>query len=385
MSDLGVHRQQFPALADKAYFNYGGQGPLPSSALEIIQENYRKIDQLGPFSAQVNAWIASECEATRTAIAAELGAPSQTIALTEDTTVGCNIALWGLPWQAGDHLLLSDCEHPGIVAAAFQLQKRFGIEVSFCPLQSTLNPNDAVGIVQAYLRPATRLLVISHILWNTGQVLPLAEIVRVCHAQGTRVLVDAAQSVGVLPLNLPESAVDFYAFTGHKWWCGPAGVGGLYVSVAAQAELEPTFIGWRSTRTYSSAAPAEWHPDCRRYEVASSAFMLYGGLRQAIASHAAWGTAQARYERIVSLSTQLWQQLQAIPDITCLRQTAPEAGLVSFQVNGQEHASLVKALEEQAVFVRTIADPNCIRASVHYLSTPEDLQKLVDTLQAALA
>ncbi|MBD2019820.1 aminotransferase class V-fold PLP-dependent enzyme, partial [Leptolyngbya sp. FACHB-36] len=230
---LDSYRHQFPGLQDKAYFNYGGQGPMPDTAIAAIQQSFQRIQQSGPFSRKVNAWVTEEGERTRAAIAAELGAPPTTITLTEDVSVGCNIALWGIDWRFGDHLLLSDCEHPGIIAAAQEIQRRFGVEVSTCPLKATLNEGDPVEVVARGLRSSTRLVVLSHILWNTGQVLPMAEIVAACHSYNrtrpVRVLVDAAQSVGVLPLNLTQLEADFYAFTGHKWWCGPEGVGGLYV------------------------------------------------------------------------------------------------------------------------------------------------------------
>jgi len=273
-------RQPFPALRDKAYFNYGGQGPLPTAAIVAIQQAFEQIQQLGPFSGQVNAWITAEADQTRRAIAAELGTTPETITLTEDVSVGCNIALWGIDWQQGDHLLLSDCEHPGIIAAAQEIQRRFGVELSTCPLQATLNvgdPNvgDPVEVVARHLRPKTRLVVLSHILWNTGQVLPLEKIVAACHGFAShnpiRVLVDAAQSVGVLPLNLTTLQADFYAFTGHKWWCGPEGVGGLYVRPDALADLHPTFIGWRGIVTDKTGQPIGWKPDGRRYEIATSA------------------------------------------------------------------------------------------------------------------
>ncbi|MEG5027919.1 aminotransferase class V-fold PLP-dependent enzyme [Microcoleus sp. AT8-B1] len=414
------HRQQFPALANKAYFNYGGQGPLPEPALEAIYEAYKRVQLGGPFSGEVGAWVVQEAMLTRRAIASELTVPPETIALTEDVTVGCNIALWGIDWKAGDHLLLSDCEHPGIVASVMELQRRFNIEVSVCPLAATLNEGDPVAVIADSLRPNTRLLVISHILWNTGQVLPLAEIVKVCHeppltppCQGggqegfsliqgdrqedfsliqggrqedlsakkhkVRVLVDAAQSVGVLPLNLIESGVDFYAFTGHKWWCGPEGLGGLYVSAEALADLHPVFIGWRGIVTDANAKVLGWKSGSQRYEIATSAYPLYAGLRSAIALQHEWGTIEERYAEICRLSKYLWQRLSVLPDVECLRKLAPEAGLVSFRLtNGMPHKQLVDLLEKQGSMVRTILNPDCVRACVHYFTTEAEIDKLVE-------
>ncbi|MEG3922705.1 aminotransferase class V-fold PLP-dependent enzyme [Microcoleus sp. T3_A4] len=416
------HRQQFPALANKAYFNYGGQGPLPEPALDAIYQAYKRVQLGGPFSGEVGAWVVQEAMLTRRAIASELTVPPETIALTEDVTVGCNIALWGIDWKAGDHLLLSDCEHHGIVASVMELQRRFNIEVSICPLAATLNEGDPVAVIADSLRPNTRLLVISHILWNTGQVLPLAEIVKVCHeppltppSQGggqeefslvqgdgqedlsliqgggqeelpakkhkVRVLVDAAQSVGVLPLNLIESGVDFYAFTGHKWWCGPEGLGGLYVSAEALADLHPVFIGWRGIVTDANAKVLGWKPGSQRYEIATSAYPLYAGLRSAIALQHEWGTIEERYAEICRLSKYLWERLSELPNVECLRKSAPEAGLVSFRLtNGMPHKKLVDLLEKQGIMVRTILNPDCVRACVHYFTTEAEIDKLVGAI-----
>ncbi len=285
-----THRQAFPFLEGKSYFNYGGQGPMPQSAIAAIHQAHDQLQQSGPFSGAANRWMMDETQRLRSAIAQELNVTPDTITLTEDVTVGCNIALWGLDWKPGDHLLMTDCEHQGIIAIVRELQYRFGIEVSICPVLETLNSGDPVAVIRQHLRPETRLVVLSHILWNTGQVLPLTEIAQACQEFSASVLVDAAQSVGVLPLNL--EGVDFYAFTGHKWCCGPAGVGGLYVSPSAQKFLRPTFMGWRSVLTDAVGQPTAFQPDGRRYEIATSAVPLYPGLREAIAFHRQFGSPE---------------------------------------------------------------------------------------------
>ena len=382
---LDQHRQKFPALANKSYFNYGGQGTMPQGAIAAIQQAHEYIQKTGPFSGASNGWIMEQAKQMKMAIASELGVPPETLTLTEDVSVGCNIPLWGIDWQAGDHLLLTDCEHPGIIAAAHEVQRRFGIEITTCPLMATLNEGNPTDVVAQYLQPTTRLVVLSHILWNTGQVLPLAEIVQLCHAQPkiVRVLVDAAQSVGMMPLNLTELEADFYAFTGHKWWCGPAGLGGLYISPDAQVSLSPTFIGWRGIAVNSLGQQVGWMEDGRKYEIATSDYTLYAGLREAIACHQQWGTATDRYHRILQLSQSLWQKLSELRHVTCLRHAPPESGLVSFTVEGQSHPAIVQALEQQNLLVRTILDPDCIRACVHYFTSEAEIEQLVGAIARA--
>jgi L-cysteine/cystine lyase len=382
LTALEAHRQQFPALSNKLYFNYGGQGPLPQVALDAILESYTLMQQDGPFSRKVIDQVMAQIAYTHQAIAQELGAVPDAITLTEAVSVGCNIVLWGLPWQQDDHLLITDCEHPGIVAAVQGLSRRFGVTVETCPVQATLNEGDVVAAIAARVQPKTRLVVLSHILWNTGQVLPLAEILQACRRQNPTVLllVDAAQSVGVLPLNLTALDIDFYAFTGHKWLCGPDGVGGLYVRPALRDRLQPTFIGWRGIQTNSNGTPIGWKPDGSRFEVATSAFPLYRGFSTALELHQAWGTSINRYQRICQLSQQLWSRLRAISGVNCLRTLPPDSGLVAFQVAGHSHPRLVQRLEDQQIMVRLIADPNCIRACVHYLT----LETEIDQCAAAL-
>jgi L-cysteine/cystine lyase len=376
----------FPALTNKVYFNYGGQGPMPQSALDAILAAYGEIQAQGPFGLKTNALVIQEANLTREAIGSELGVAASTIALTENVTAGCNIALWGLDWQAGDRILLSDCEHPGVIASINEICRRFQVHVDIFPLLATLNTGDPVAVITTHLKPQTRLVVLSHVLWNTGQVLPMADIAAAVRqypaTQQIRILVDGAQSVGLLALNLAELGIDFYAFTGHKWWCGAEGVGGLYVHPDARNSLQPTFIGWRSLDYSEPVLPLL--EDSRRYEVATSAYPLYRGLRSAISTHQSWGTAIDRATKIVSMATYLWESLRQIPSITCLSDAAPRSGLVSFQVADRSHGKLVEELERNNFYLRTIVDPDCIRACTHYFTTTAEIDSLIKYLSESI-
>jgi L-cysteine/cystine lyase len=369
--------------SNKAYFNYGGQGPMSQAALDAILAGYQQIQSQGPFGIKTSNLVTQESNLTRQAIALELGVSASAIALTENVTAGCNIALWGLNWQPGDRILVSDCEHPGVIASIKEICRRFQVIIDFFPLLATLNSGDPVAVITAHLQSQTRLVVLSHVLWNTGQVLPLAAIAASVRQYShpnkkIQILVDAAQSVGLLPLNLDQLGIDFYAFTGHKWWCGPEGVGGLYIHADAIESLAPTFIGWRSLDYSQADLPLI--NDARRYEVATSAYPLYAGLRAAIAIHQEWGSSIDRATKIISLATYLWESLAQLPGIKCLNQTAPQSGLVSFQVGSGNHGKLVQALENEHFYLRTIIDPDCIRACTHYFTTIAEIDELIQCL-----
>lgn len=377
MNKLHHHRAQFPALSNKIYFNYGGQGPMSQGAMDAITQSQAHIQHLGPFGNAAYGWISPQIQASREAITSTLNIPSHTITLTGNVTIGCNIAMWGIDWQPGDHLLLSDCEHPGVIATAQEIARRLAIEVTTCPLMATLNEGDPISIIAENIRPRTRLVVLSHVLWNTGQVLPIDKIVELCRSNNSLLLIDAAQSVGVLPVDLTALGVDFYAFTGHKWLCGPAGVGGLYVRPETRENLHPTFIGLNGVTTNSQAQPTGWQPDGRRYEVSTLSTPLYIGLKAAITIHEQWGTAEERYEQICKNSQYLWQKLTSLSNVKCLKNSPPKSGLVSFQLTNQPSIKLVQYLESQQILTRTISQPNCIRVSVHYLTLESEIDELI--------
>ncbi len=386
---LSSLREQFPGLLGKVYFNYGGQGILPRLAYQSILDTYQFLETEGPFSITANRFFQTQTTQLRETLADEFQVSPGTITLTDNVTTGCNIVLWGLDWQVGDHILLTDCEHPGVIAIVQTLGDRLGVTHSICPIRETLNHGDPAQVIRAHLTPKTRLVILSHLLWNTGQVLPLAEIMAVCrHFVGdypVEVLVDGAQSAGSLALDFHTLSVDYYAFTGHKWFCGPAGVGGLYINPDRLNSLRPTYVGWRSLRYGSTGDSLGWAEDGRRFEVATSAFPQYPGLRSALLLHRQAGNSEARYQQICKLSRYLWQGLQTLAGVDCLSKEPPQAGLVSFRIDSSlTHGEIVQKLEQERYYLRTITDPDCIRACCHYFTEINEIDRLLVALETII-
>ncbi len=378
-------RLQYPALRQRAYFNYGAQGPLAESAMTAIFQTMLELQYLGSFSAEAQARSQLEFQLTRQSLAKLLGVESENIVLTENTTSACNIVLWGLDWQHGDHLLVSDCENPSLMIAIEYLRRRYSLDVEVLSL-TELNDREILEVIDASLKQRTRLLVLSHVLWNTGRLLPLDKIMQGCaagnrHFSTARVLVDGAQTVGMLELDLNTSQIDFYAFGGQKWLCGPEGTGALYISRTALNELQPTFTGWRGLAGSNDNNTLVMHTDARRFEIASSSTALQAGLRAALECHNDFAPAGWIFEHILEMSRYLWQKLQDLSQagfpIRCLSAVAPASGLVSFEVEEYDPVRLVRFLEVQGILTRFINPPACIRACVHYLTTTDEIDELV--------
>jgi len=389
-------RDLCPALANKTYFNYGGQGPLPTPSLEAMVASWRTIQELGPFTTAVWPFIEAETARVRSALAALCGVGTHRLALTENVSSGCVLPLWGLPWHSGDELLIGDCEHPGVVAACHELARREGLVVATLPVQQLCcNTPQAdldgavLAALDACLTPRTRLVVLSHLLWNTGAIMP---IVAVADRLQTRprqpwLLVDAAQSLGSIAVAAAAAAADIYAFTGHKWCCGPEGLGGVALSERVLEQAQPTLIGWRSLRQ-ETLASSSWHRDARRFEVATSCVPLCSGLATSLELLSAEGSADARLQRITAMSAQLWEGLQASPGLQPLLPQAPPAGLVSFRLTADDPAGLgsstaawVQRLGEQGIWIRRLDQPDCLRACTHITTSADEVGRLIAALR----
>ncbi len=382
-------RALMPALANKTYFNYGGQGPLPTPALEAIIASWGTIQELGPFTGEVWPWLEREVSGVRARLAALCGVGPHRLALTENVSSGCVLPLWGLPWREGEEILIGDAEHPGVVAACRELARREGLRLAVLPVKTigaSAGAEAATAVLEALdrsLTPATRLVVLSHLLWNSGMVMPIAAVSRrlADHPRRPWLLVDAAQSVGSLPVAEAAAAADIYAFTGHKWCCGPEGLGGVALSERLLAESMPTLGGWRSLASETDAASA-WHADARRFEVATSCTPLLAGLRTALELLDGVGSAERRLALIRERSRRLWEGLQRIPGVCTLLADPPPAGLVSFTHADGSPAAVVAALGRQGIWLRSLADPTCLRACTHLTTTEAEIDQLLAALSS---
>ena len=301
-----------PALANKTYFNYGGQGPLPTASLDAMAASWRRIQELGPFAKPVFSYVAEQITSLRQALAALCGVPPHRLAFTENVTSGCVLPLWGLPWRPGDQLLIGDAEHPGVVATCHELARREQLTVKTLPIQDCVGAQQVLERLDQALQPRTRLVVLSHLLWTTGAAMPIPAVAQRLrqHVNQPWLLVDGAQSAGAVPLPEAVAAADVYAFTGHKWLCGPEGLGAVTLSQRLLEVGVPTMIGWRGLAK-DPVNPLRLYGDARRYEIATSCTPLMVGLLHSLQSLAAVGDAQQRLALIQARSGELWAWLAA--------------------------------------------------------------------------
>ena len=366
------------ALANKIYFNYGGQGPLPTASLQAMVECWRRIQELGPFAKPAFPYLEGLTSSLRRALAALCGVPPQRLGLTENVTSGCVLPLWGLPWRSGDQFLISDGEHPGVVATCHEIARREALQVATLPVQDCSGAEQVLERLDEALQPRTRLVVLSHLLWTTGALMPIPAVGQHLreHPGQPWLLVDGAQSAGAVPVQEAVAAADLYAFTGHKWFCGPEGLGAMALSWRLLEVGAPTMIGWRGLAK-DSQHPLRLHGDARRYEIATSCYPLMAGLLQSLRSLALVGDLQQRLALIRARSGQLWRGLRRLDGLETLLPELPPAGLVSFRVRGHTPQQVVHALAERGLVLRSFEKPDCVRACCHVTTLPMESERLI--------
>ncbi|MEB3333816.1 MAG: aminotransferase class V-fold PLP-dependent enzyme [Cyanobacteriota bacterium] len=392
MNGAGL-RALMPALANKTYFNYGGQGPLPTPSLEAMVATWRRIQELGPFTTALWPVLEAETARLRQRLAQWCGAPAHRLALTENVTMGCVLPLWGLPWRPDDALLIGDGEHDGVVAACGELARRFRLPIQPLKVQGLAEGADGgqdpvLEALDRALTPRTRLVVLSHVLWKTGQRMPIGAVAERLAAHPNRpwLLVDGAQSFGSLPVAPEAERADIYAFTGHKWCCGPEGLGGVLLSERVLAESQPTLIGWRTLRSEDQAGQG-FHRDGRRFEVATSCTPLLSGLNASLELLEAVGSAAERLERIQGQAQRLWEGLRSLPGCRPLLEAPPPSGLVSFAPRRGDGAPVAPErvaglLGQRGIWLRHLQGPDCLRACTHVTTTAAEVDLLLDQLHS---
>ena len=183
----------------------------------------------------------------RTAVARFLGADADEVAITQNATMGMNALGNGIDWQAGDEVLTTDQEHGGAVSIFRLMAKRRGIVVKELPLASAVGggPEGIVAMFRAAATPKTRAIMVSQITSQFGIKMPVVELIALARERGALSLIDGAQAVGQIRVNVRELGCDAYVASPHKWLMAPKGTGLLYVRQGVQEKFWTTLASYQ--------------------------------------------------------------------------------------------------------------------------------------------
>ncbi|HVR89077.1 MAG TPA: aminotransferase class V-fold PLP-dependent enzyme [Candidatus Limnocylindria bacterium] len=362
---------------DFLYFNVAGSGPTFPVAQRAAERYRAWLNGVAMFSHVGYDSYNAELAATREALASFVGGDAGSIALMQSATDGLNTLVSSLRLAAGALVVTTEEEHPSALLPVYRRQDR-GDAVRVLPYADDSSFLEATG--RAFVDGAVAI-VLSLVSCRTGRVLPVAEVCRQARAAGAISIVDCAQALGQIGVDVRSLGMDAAVFLGHKWMHGPLATGAIWVRDPER--WAPDRVGWRSRETNDFAGHMTLHPDGTRFETGTVDAAAFVGLRQAILVHQGLGPTVG--ERVRSLRERLLQALSGLP-LELLGQTAEPTGIVVVRPRGGDAAGIVRRLwDDERIVVKLIDESDAIRISFWALHREPDIDRLAATLAAQLA
>lgn len=353
-------RAEFPVLERFDYLNAGTLGPLSRATLVAIEERVRYDQEQGRGGKPWFESMLALRERVRERLAGVTGTSADRLALTSSTTDGCNIVVSGLDLGPDDEVVTTDSEHPGLLLPLRVAGAR--VRVAEVAARPTAN---ALETILGCITPRTRLIALSHVLWTTGQIMPVHELKR---ETGLPMLVDGAQSVGAIPVAVGD--LDYYTVSCQKWLCGPDPTGALYVSDPEALRIAiPTYFAQTSIERDGTFVPRD---GAARFDTGWIGPPYLAGLEAALDGAPEW-----RFDRAAAMAARCREALADRYEVV----SEPDQGtLVSFVPPGEPAEDAVR-LYEQRVVLRDLPGTGWLRASCGWWTNEDDIDRLLSALE----
>ncbi len=373
--DWARMRSQMPVADRFAYFDHAAVAPLSQMARQAIMQWCNQATAEGD-----TVWPGwhQRVEEARALAARLLGADEAEVALVHSTTEGITLVAEGYPWQVGDNVVTLENEFPSNQYPWLNLASR-GVETR------RVSPRDGrvdLARLEAACDARTRIIAASWVGYLSGWRTDLDALVELTHRRGALLCVDAIQGLGVFPLDVKATPIDFLAADGHKWLLGPEGAGLFYLRREHLDLLRPIGVGWHSVVRSSDYGHIELDlkPNAARYEGGTQNMVGFIGLAASIEMLLEYGTAAIgrRILDITDLASERLQQCGAA--LSSQREGDHRSGIVSFEMPGRDSLELKRRLMSAGVV--TSARSGKLRISPHAYINAGDIDRLIDGLKS---
>lgn len=363
---------EFPQEAALCYLNHAAVAPWPRRTAQAV--NAFAWDNVHRGAADYEQWLKTE-QFLRLQLARLLNAPSpRNIALQKNTSEGLSVIAYGLPWQPGDSVVITDQEFPSNRIVWESLTTRKGVKV----VEASLDGEDPEGNIIAQLRDSTRLLSVSSVQYGTGLTLDLPRLGQACRERGILFCVDAIQSLGALPFDVTQCQADFVVADGHKWMLGPEGLAVLYVADTSLEQLKLHEFGWHMVQDRGNYDVKSWQiaRDAKRFECGSPNMLAAHALSASLSLLEEVGMETVTYTLLARVHY-LEQLLLDHPKVELVTRTDRplRSGIVTFRHRDMAPAALFQHLKEQGVICAPRGGG--IRFSPHFYTQPKVLERAV--------
>ncbi len=374
-TDWADFRLLMPITKRWAYLDHAAVAPLPAPTRDALVEWLADASENG--SANYLAWKQGLVDLRR--LSGEfIGAAEDEIALVGSTTMGINYVSEGFPWKPGDNVVLRDDEFPSNQYPWMHLASR-GVEVRRIPISA--DRSDLEQLLAA-VDSRTKIVALSWVVYSNGWRHDLAAFADAVHRRGALLFVDAIQGLGVFPINVEDSTIDFLAADGHKWLLGPEGAGILYVRREHLNLLRPMNVGWNSVKRQHDfqSIVLDFKETGERYEGGSPNIVGFRGLlnsmgllskypREEIARRICETTDYA-CERLKSRGARIFSD----------RTPERKSGILSFDLPGVDPDAFRRRCFEAGIMLSCRAGR--LRISPHVYNNADDIDRLIEVLNS---
>ncbi len=396
MFDVAKVREDFPILEKGIiYLDNAASSLTPEHVLQKMLEfyhDYRANVERGVHKLSQDA--SEEYAGAKSKVANLIKAKSDNeIIVTKNTTEGINIVANGIKWKRGDRIVTSVLEHHSNYIVWLRLKQRYGVEIEVVMpkkpmIQGLLDSSD----FEKTIDDNTKLVAIAHVSNVLGSVAPVEEIAKIAHEYEALMLVDGAQSVPHMRIDVQKMGCDFLAFSGHKM-CGPTGVGILYMNQSMMSEVEPLNIGGGAIEDVDIDSYT-LNKSSKRFEAGTPPIAEVIGLGAAVDYLQELGLENIEnYEK--TLTTQMYEQFRGIPKVEIYGpEPKNKIGIQAFNVGVLNSHDVALALDVTAnimtrsghhcalpLLKRVIKRDGIVRASTYFYNTTAEVNKLAETVR----
>jgi len=392
--DVDKIRLDFPILQTGViYMDSAASSLTPEPVLEKMTEFYHRYRaNVDRGIHQLSQKASEEYESAHRKVARFIDARSEEeIIMTRNTTEGLNIVANGLKWKKGDKIVTTLMDHHSNFIIWQRVRQRHGVKLE------AIKPNEQglfnVADFERVIDDQTRVVAVPHVSNALGSVVPISEISKIAARRGALTVIDGAQSVPHIRVDVREIGCDFLAFSGHKM-CGPTGSGALYMRGEVAKEVEPTLIGGG---TIQDVSPEEftlasgWH----RFEAGTPAIAEVIGLGRAVDYLTQLGMENVRAHEM-GIGKALHEGLRKIPEVKVYgpEDSADRVALASFNVGDLNPHDVALALDvSKKIMIRSghhcalptmkevIHADGTARASLYIYNTAEEVELFLSTVE----
>ena len=367
--------------SEKTYLNNASVSLMPSQSIEAMKEFLISYNSMGPDSKDSEPFVTEKLQNIRKSIAKIISCQPDEIVLTQSTTDGINIVANGLSFDTKSNIIIRGMthEHHSNFYPWIKLKEKISIKNLAIDENGFFKLND----LESSIDNNTKLVSLSHALYNTGAILPVEKIGKILQDK-VPYFIDSAQTIGCIgDVDVSKIKCDFMSFNGSKWLCGPMGTGLFFCNRKSSELLEPTNIGGESAIIYDETKLAfKELPD--KFQTGFRNYVGIVGLESSVNYLLKFGLNNIR-KKNQYLSNLILEEFSKIPNVILY---GPNDGdertsIVSFNVRGFDSQEIVDRLEKQNIVlaVREIMENKIVRVSPHFFNTESEILELIDVIK----